>query len=316
LQVVIEQVTGQSLEQVAQELVYAPLGMSSSSFINRAEFIPRTANGHVHAILPAILFAVLYLVSLVIVGFIGLVILRIRTGQWRPARRLAFSTLIVAFVLSLLPAFILFGMSSLLEFAWLVALCGLILITAFILIFIAGRIIIVRLPSKRPGQRLLLTVIWSVLILVGLGLLTSNVTSLPVPKWPQTEAQAAGSMRATVGDMASFLIELSNPQHLRTEMAAQMQTSQVRLNGDLSWGLGPGIQHSRQGDALWQWGQHIDFQSIMIIYPEHNFGVVVCTNNDLLNPDVALEIAHRALGGKIESIRRAIHLEFNDREGD
>jgi hypothetical protein len=48
---------------------------------------------------------------------------------------------------------------------------------------------------------------------------------------------------------------------------------------------------------------------------EHGFGVVVCTNNDLLNPDVASEIAHRALGGKIEPMRRAIHLEYNYREG-
>jgi hypothetical protein len=116
--------------------------------------------------------------------------------------------------------------------------------------------------------------------------------------------------------MATFLIELSNPQHLSKAGATELETPQVRLNSDLSWGLGPGIQHSREGDALWQWGQHIDFQSIMMIYPEHEFGVVVCTNNDLLNPDVAMEIAHRALGGKIEPIRRAIHLAFNYREGD
>lgn len=54
----------------------------------------------------------------------------------------------------------------------------------------------------------------------------------------------------------------------------------------------------------------------MIIYPKHGFGVVVLTNNDLVNSDVAIEIAHRALGGKIESIRRAIHLEFNYGKGD
>lgn len=316
LQVVIEHVTGKSLEQLAREMVYAPLSMSSSSFINRAEFTPRTANGHVHAILPVILFAVLYLVSLVVAGCIGLVILRIRTGRWRADRRQVIIMLVVAYALSLLPAFILFGLSSLMEFAWLIALCGLILIITFILIFLAGRIVIVRLTSRRPGQGLFLTITWGALILVGLVLLSSNLKSLPVSKLPQTEAQAAGSMRATAGDMARFLIELSNPQYLSSEMAAQMQTSQVTLTGDLSWGLGPGIQHSWQGDALWQWGQHIDFQSIMIIYPDHGFGVVVCTNNDIFNPDTAVEIAHRALGGKIEPIRRALHLEFNYREGD
>jgi hypothetical protein len=88
----------------------------------------------------------------------------------------------------------------------------------------------------------------------------------------------------------------------------------VELAPDLSWGLGPGIQHSEQGDALWQWGQHLHFQSVMIMYPESGFGVVVCTNNDLLNPKVAVEIAHRALGGKIEPVmRQATGLAYNYR---
>jgi CubicO group peptidase (beta-lactamase class C family) len=316
LQVVIEQVTGQSLEQVAQEMVYTPLGMSSSSFVNRSEFTPRTANGHLHAILPAILFAVLFLMSLLIVGVIGLVILRLRTGRWRPTRKQAIGTLSVAFVLSLLPPFFLFDVANLLEFAWMIALVGFILVVVFAMAFLVGQTFILRLASKRPGLKTALTIIWGVPILVGLSLLVSNLTNLPAPKWPQTEAEAAASMQATAGDMAAFLIELSTSQHLSTEMATQMHTSQVRLSDDLSWGLGPGIQHSQQGDALWQWGQQIDFQSIMIIYPEHNFGVFVCTNNDVLNSDVALEIAHRALGGKIEPIRRAIHGEFNYNEGD
>jgi hypothetical protein len=111
--------------------------------------------------------------------------------------------------------------------------------------------------------------------------------------------------------VSKFLIELSSSRLINPELAAQLQTPQVRLGNDLSWGLGPGIQHSRQGDALWQWGQHIDFQSIMIIYPSRGFGVVVVTNNDLLHPDVAIHIAHRALGGKIEPILRASHTEFN-----
>jgi hypothetical protein len=99
-------------------------------------------------------------------------------------------------------------------------------------------------------------------------------------------------------------------------LAAESLKPQVRLADDLTWGLGPGIQSSQEGDALWQWGQHMDFQSVMIIYPEHDFGVVVITNNDLLNPDVAIEIAHRALGGEIEPIRRGANLEFNYRQDD
>jgi CubicO group peptidase (beta-lactamase class C family) len=205
-------------------------------------------------------------------------------------------------------------MINLLEFAWLIAFYALLMIVVFALTFFAGRIVIIRLSSKRPRRQAALSIVWGLLVVAGLVLLTSNVKNLPAPKWPRVKAEAAGSMRATAGDMARFLIELSNPKYLGLEMATQLQTPQIELHPNLSWGLGPGIQYSSQGDALWQWGQHLDFQSIMIIYPEHGFGVVVCTNNDLLNPDVAMEIAHRALGGKIETIRRAIHLEFNYRE--
>ena len=90
-----------------------------------------------------------------------------------------------------------------------------------------------------------------------------------------------------------------------------MHTPQVWLQDDLAWGLGPGIQYDQGDYVLWQWGQTIDFQSVMMINPGSGSGVVVFTNSDLLNPDVAVNIAHRALGGKIEPIRRATHLEFN-----
>ncbi len=51
----------------------------------------------------------------------------------------------------------------------------------------------------------------------------------------------------------------------------------------------------------------------MMMYPEPGIGVIVCTNTDQTNMDVALEIAHRALGGQIESIRQAIHFKYSYR---
>ena len=250
LQAVIEQVTGQSLEDMAQEMVFVPLGMSSSSFVNPTEITPRTANGHVRAFVPALLFTVPFVASLVIVGLLGLLILRIRTGQWRPTRWMVIGACAVAFVLSLLPAFVLLGDIGWLEFAWLIASCGLILAIAFALAFFAGRVIILRLSPERPGKLTALTIVLSVLIVVVLACSQAK-SNLPVPKWPATHADAAGSVRATVGDIAAFLIELSDPQYLSAETTTQLQTPQVRLSSDLSWGLGPGIQHSQQGDALW-----------------------------------------------------------------
>lgn len=49
---------------------------------------------------------------------------------------------------------------------------------------------------------------------------------------------------------------------------------------------------------------------MMIIYHELGHSVVGFTNNDLLDPDVTI-VAHRALRGEIEPLRRAAHLQFN-----
>ena len=137
-----------------------------------------------------------------------------------------------------------------------------------------------------------------------------RVINLPVPKWPNYKPGAAGTLRTSPSELALFMIEVANPRHLKAETAHLLRTPQIKLDENLSWGMGPGIFYSQKGYALWQWGQHIDFQSIMIIFPESKSGVVVCTNNDLLNPDVALEIAQRALGENFNTIRKAIHLNY------
>jgi len=313
LQAVIEQVTGKSIEEAAQGMVFKPLGMSSSSFINHESLTQRTANGHIHAILPTIIFLLAYIIAIVVIGFIGLILYRILTGYWRLKVKTVVVGLALAFILSMIPLFILLGKTSLLEFAWLIAWCGFVFITVYALIFIAGRFIVVKFFQNRSKLRVVFTILWSIFLLIGLIFCTSKIKNVPVPRWPSIKPMAAATLRASVGDMAKFLFELSHPQQLSDTLATELKTPQIGLCDDLSWGLGPGIQHSQQGDALWQWGQHLDFQSIMIIYPEHGFGAVVCTNSDLLKPDVAIEIAHRALGGKINSIRRASRLEFNYR---
>jgi CubicO group peptidase (beta-lactamase class C family) len=315
LQAVLEQLTGQSLEEVAKEMVFVPLELSSCSYVNHAGMTVRTANGHIHAILPILIFSVLFFIALVIISIIWLLILLIWKRHRKATRRMIFIALTIAYGLVLIPIFVFLGKFGLLEFAWLIAFCGIFLAIAFELAYVIIRVIFQKLFAKWLKYQNILVTLLSVLILVGLILLASTITNLPVPKWPAVPANAASSFRATAGDMATFLIELSNPQYLSGEIAKQLQSPQVWLSSDLSWGLGPGIHHGPFGNALWQWGQHIDFQSVLIVYPQYGFGVVVLTNNDLHNPDVAIEIALRALGGSIDSIRRASHLEFNYSDG-
>jgi len=252
-------------------------------------------------------------ICVVLFTIVGLPLQRFRTGQWRPRKGNAQGALVVAFVLTVVMVSFLLWVADLPQFTALIVLWGSLLAGTLALALLAANAFATCLSPRGTGRRLAIKSAWVALVAVSILFLAGRTSNFPVPRWPQVQAQAAGSMRATAADLATFHIELSSPKRLSAETARQMRSPQVRLSDDLSWGLGPGIQHSADGDALWQWGQHLHFQSVMIIYPERGFGVVVCTNNDLLNPDVAVEIAHRALGGRMEPIIRATHLQYNYR---
>jgi hypothetical protein len=236
---------------------------------------------------------------------------RLRFGTWQPTRRAFFVVYVISAALGMLLGIWFSLQIGMWDYAILIGLCGLFIIGGILLAFVLGERVLKRFVPERRKLRNTILAVWIVLSIGVLFGLLMVVGDLPLPGGAPVNPHAAGTVRATAEDMARFLIEIANPQYLSPEMAAEMAEPQVFLHGDLSWGLGPGIQHSPEGDALWQWGQAPDFQSVMIIYPESGYGVVVLTNSDWFNPDVAIDIAHYALGGRMESIHRASHLEFN-----
>ena len=307
---VMEEVTGEKLEELAQRLVFQPLGMKNSSFVIKDKLLAITANGHLHAIVPIILFGILFLVLYLFITLIGALIIRLSTKSWklRYSQKILFIILSVVILTGFL--FLILGQNSLSEFAHITLFTGLVTITLFFILFYAVRMIIIKIGLTKVYQRII-SIFWGLLLSGIIILISTRVNNLPVPKWPNYEPGSAGTLRTSPNELALFMIEIANPEHLKTETAELLRTPQIKLDENLSWGMGPGIFYSEKGYALWQWGQHIDFQSIMIIYPENKFGVVVCTNNDLLNPDVALEIAERVLGENFDTIRSAIHLNYN-----
>ena len=308
IQKALEAVTGKSLEELGQELVFQPLGMKESSFVKTPAVMEQPARGHLPALLPVLLFEVPFLVMLSVLALLALVVGRLRSGRWRIARR----TALIIYALAASPAcglvFLLYmGLST------TYALLILILWGSPLLALLLGDALLKCSVPERPRLRKGLLAVWVLVVALALAGAALALGDLPGVTPEAAKPGAASSIRATAADMARFTIELADPQYLSPETAAQMRTPQVSPRSDLSWGLGPGIQHSPEGDALWQWGQDLDFQSVVIVYPDLGYGVVVLTNSDFLNADVAIDIAHRALGGRIDAIRRASHLEFNYR---
>ena len=86
-----------------------------------------------------------------------------------------------------------------------------------------------------------------------------------------------------------------NPSHLSVELAKEMLTPQVqvndsfpwdddwpkaeiRSNGQVSWRLGWGIQHTSDGDSIWHWGDNGNYRAFAVGYPEAGHGIVIMTN--------------------------------------
>jgi CubicO group peptidase (beta-lactamase class C family) len=296
LQEVIEQVTGQPLDEVANALVLDPLGMTSSGFRNNVEMMPRMANGHMDYRLPILAFAVPFAVVSIALGLVGLLVLRFRSGMWRPTRKMVAGTLLLAGSLTLLGSWLLLG-RDLPNLVLLIAAVGIVFALALAVMDLIGRLLFSRLPDALQGGKTqgLLRITWVGLSLFVLLWLAGMMTG-PLPAALSPQPSAIGSLRTSAKDLAAFLIEVADPQHLNAELAAQVRTPQVSAGRHMSWGLGPGIQHSEHGDALWQNGQTPGFRSLMVIYPEQQIGVVVLTNSDQGFP-LACDVAQRALGG-------------------
>jgi len=307
---VMEQVTSETLEELASRFVFEPLGMKNSSFAKRDDLFNTTSNGHIRAFIPVALSIILCSANFMIILLIGLVIIRFMTKSWRIRQRQITFFMILAFLIFVVAVFFFLGISNLNEFAYLVSIAGGVSLLLFILLFYTGKGFIQKGVNKKWIQKFVLT-IWAILIVTIIGFISSKIRNIPVPVSPDYKVSPAGTVRTSPAELAKFMLELASPQYLSPETSQCLRTPRIKLSDDLSWGMGPGILYTEKGYALWQWGQHIDFQSIMVVFPETGSGVVVCTNSDMLDPDVALEIAERAVGKEIEPLRSAIHLVYD-----
>lgn len=117
----------------------------------------------------------------------------------------------------------------------------------------------------------------------------ARAVALVNPTWPQLPIHmvpnAACSLLTTVRDYLRFLrLVVNGEPDGRLDLAADtrrvMLAPHIRLNRELSWGLGWGLQRDDEGTLLWHWGANNSFRNFVIADPVHRRAAVVFTNSE------------------------------------
>ncbi|MFC1793657.1 serine hydrolase domain-containing protein [Planctomycetota bacterium] len=293
----IEQVTEKSLEKMAREMVFNPLGMSNSSFVNETSVMAHMANGHMRYFLTLVVFLIPFIFITVIVGIITMILNRIIKGSWRLAWQLKVGICLFPFMLAHLLLYISIG-KAFPNLIRVTIICAIVFLAVMFMsyMFVQRLMAQITLVRQKRILKATITILWMLISLL-IFLIITNSFAGPVPKNNSDEVSAIGSLRSTAPDLAAFLLELTNPRYLGEGIASQIDSPQVNIDQNFSWGLGIGIQHTIYGDAIWQNAITFAFQGIMVIYPGEGHGVVVLANSEFGLP-VAYDVAEKALGGK------------------
>ncbi len=139
-----------------------------------------------------------------------------------------------------------------------------------------------------------------------------NSVGSPAGQNKNTEPNAAASLQTTAQDFGRFIAAILNGTGLKPATRRLMLTPQIKisqsgtnniqrapemLSPTLSWGLGWGLQTTRDGLAFWHWGDNGNTKAYTVTYDKERLGLVIFTNsaNGL---SIIPEIVDEALGGE------------------
>lgn len=125
------------------------------------------------------------------------------------------------------------------------------------------------------------------------------------------DANAAASLHTTASDYARFVEAVLNKEGLKQSTLKAMEQPQIAVNPEcmnctdrqpkelskaVFWGLGVGIQRTKEGESLWHWGDNGAFKCFFVAYPKQKIGLVLFTNGEN-GLSIASEVVRDALGG-------------------
>lgn len=134
----------------------------------------------------------------------------------------------------------------------------------------------------------------------------------PTDKRKPKDANVAYTLHTTAADYARFVEALINGKGLKSATLREMERPQVavdpecasctdrapkELSKNVFWGLGVGIQQTRDGESLWHGGDNGAFKCYMLAYPKQKIGIVMFANGEN-GLSITEEVVRLAVGGE------------------
>jgi len=286
LQHVMEVLTQEPFDALMQTRVFKPVGMESSGYLDTPDVQARLARGYVSLsfllkvfYLP---FAIAFVIILAAVWLISWFLLQRRLDAidflWPLVGASVFAVAVVWWGLGFASAVFVVGASLLC--ALIVGLLG---GMTYYLLYIVGLArrrdgIISRGRGNREGMVGFLAIGVALV-----GFLPALNWSIPVLRLDALrgapQASVATSFHTTATDMAHFMIEVMDGHQLDGRMKARMLGERVVVGGPFYWSLFSGVRADGAHETFWTRGSAMGFESLMVMDPSRNAGVVVLTNS-------------------------------------
>jgi CubicO group peptidase (beta-lactamase class C family) len=139
----------------------------------------------------------------------------------------------------------------------------------------------------------------------------------PGDKFKPKVSNAAASLHTTAGDYALFVEALLNGTGLSKKTLKEIEQPQIAVNPEctncterapkqlsttLFWGLGIGIQKTKDGESLWHWGDNGRFKCFILAYPQQKIGAVFFMNGEN-GLSIISDLLRISLGGEQPALR-------------
>lgn len=130
-----------------------------------------------------------------------------------------------------------------------------------------------------------------------------------------TVGHAAAYLHATASDYAKFLVAIINHTGLEASTIDTMLSPHVVVNTNetpkIDWGLGFGLERTKEGNFFWHWGDNGDFKCFFIADPKLQTGVVYFTNS-CYGLSIRKQIVQLTIGGDHPVMNSSLLSNYGD----